>query len=587
MLLEVTPKTGNREGNGKGEKELSNLVSCLNTLSIEEQPSKEVKQLEYDIAKVSLIDEKDDNNIKEEVETSKKEILPETPEKVASDDEKESKRNEEEPERKEAEKEETEKVSDEKDTEVTSSQDAEKDDKVITDSTESEKEKDSKEEKEAEETSSKDVSDSDNESSSDNTAPNESAPLVKEKKEKFLRRGFGAGTQNEQHYSYSMYQTNYGNFQCEPPAVAPISYASQLTMSPQQAMSPGYSNMPVSPVPGYTESMYMQNGDGYFDNGMSSFLGSPALGVDPYWIPDTPPSPVRDDSDLLGLITSQSLLGNTTGDGMEDDLDLLGLITSQSPSIGHSAGDVLEAIARVESHPTGSVPPEKLIPLKTQLFGVLDKLVPGDLSSLLSGSNVECQVDSEHNGNLQSCLMDYPNILSPPAEDDLAENSAEMEIRSHLDEAQYRKTLMRMAVITNEALTEKDSEGDNPCLVVACKDESSPRFYENLVAMVERARAIDVCCEKPVSREKRCVVCGNTNQSTFYSPFAMRNNEGDTMLSSVIRAQQPQLVINYICENICHRQSDVKLIFGGQNAEFYHSLTPRYPILSRFLSFGF
>ena len=62
-------------------------------------------------------------------------------------------------------------------------------------------------------------------------------------------------------------------------------------------------------------------------------------------------------------------------------------------------------------------------------------------------------------------------------------------------------------------------------MIVACEDLSKPTYMENLVAIEERQRGIDICCDLYVKPGSRCNNCGNDNVTSFYSTLAMKNND--------------------------------------------------------------
>ncbi|KAK7068986.1 hypothetical protein SK128_012031 [Halocaridina rubra] len=532
MLLEKKSSSEAESGSYVEDVNLGNLVSSLNTLSLDVSPQKDVVNLECVLSKVTLHDSKHILEPEVEKDISKCEELTKKKEnkcqekKLVSLDEKVPLEEEEDTEGREIA--EVPKQSKSEETESTSSEGEEtlslnvnlvdsKDKNVEQDENKEIKEEGKNEEE-------KDVSDSNNESSSDEAT----APLATKKKgKKLLSRGFGTGEQTDQHYQYGRYPPGYTNFQCGQPAVAPIAYASQPIMSPQHAMSPGYSNMAMSPIPGYTEPSFnaVQSGNGFID-GMCPVLGSSSIGFDPDWTPETPPSPNRGENDFI--IPQGFSLADATSQFPTQDLDEI-----LPKACNFSNGDVpqnelipildelldagnFQSLGSSVTFPNGGAPEDKLL-LEQIIFNENPQM-----QNLMLGRNADWQNESDVMSPGQDCYR-YP--LSPPTEEDSQGISAEVMVMQKLDEELYGKARKRIARIKDEDLTAKDDDGDNPCVVVACQDDNVPRFYENLVAMVERACSIDICCEKPVSKEKGCTSCGNNDRSTFYTPFSMVNNE--------------------------------------------------------------
>lgn len=65
----------------------------------------------------------------------------------------------------------------------------------------------------------------------------------------------------------------------------------------------------------------------------------------------------------------------------------------------------------------------------------------------------------------------------------------------------------------------------SPPMIIACDDIRSQSYYENLVAVTERQKYINICCDVPVNKvHRRCSSCLSNDLTSFYSSLAMKNN---------------------------------------------------------------
>ncbi|XP_068215983.1 uncharacterized protein [Palaemon carinicauda] len=456
--------------------------------------------------------------------------------------------------------------------------------------------------------------------SSGDSPPEEAAPTGK----KLLPRGLGAGTSDQQ-YPYPYLQEF--EFSCGDVPSVPTGPFSQ-TMSPQYAMSPTYMGMAVSPMSGYNEPSLLSP-----MNGMSSMDGMCNINFSQYMLPESPNS-MQDDCDLgqsspltldmemhsspfpspevVSEVIAKVLNSpNTTVpedkvlpirkslekslEGvMPDNCDLGQPSPLTRETHFPSPEDVLEvmeqlheeAIAKVLNSPNTTVPEDKVLPIAKSLEESLEGVMPDYSCDSCDDVNIATYFENGVQNGID--FFNYPPAEpTPPLLDfDISGREAGKEIHKFLNEKLYEKASKKMAKISNEELTQKDKEGDNPCMVVACQQEDSDRFRENLCAMVNRAKTIKMCCEHPINNKtpiKRCMICGNSNEQTFYSPFAMVNNQGDTLLSSVLKVNHSQLVVNFICETIYQNPSDIERIFNHQTLDFYRHFKQSYPVLGVFI----
>lgn len=561
MLLDATTKT---DGGPQEDQGLSGLESSLESLSVYDRKG-ELSELESAISKVSLKESDEHASGNEEAETESKEQT--SPSEVVNATTKEKKAEtvpdihsdrtddiaSHSSEKDDAAYEsETEKEEDNEKEDTLTSEKKEKkslDDTQTTDADSAvEDAKDKKEKKgdkkSEEEGTKKSI---EKKKTTDDGPAEEAAPSGK----KLLPRGLGAGTQSDQQYPYP-YSQGF-DFSCpDTPNVPSVPFPQ--AMSPQYAMSPTYMGMAVSPMSGYIESSVHSP-----LNGMSNVDRICGINLSPYMIPESPSS-MQDESEFV----QPSPL-------MPDSESLLS-------SHFHSPEDILEAIAKVENSPNTIVPEESVVPIRRKLEESLEGLMHLDATYL----------ENDIVQNSSSDFFSYQPTEPIPSviELDLSRREAELELHQCLDKQLFDKASKKMAKISNEELTKKDKEGDTPCMVVACQQEDSDRFRENLCAMVNRAKTIRMCCEYPINNRtpiKMCMNCGNSDEQTFYSPFAMVNNEGDTLLSSVLKVGHSQQVVNFICETIFQNHADIDRIFNQQKIEFYQFFKQSYPVLGVFL----
>ncbi|XP_064098009.1 histone-lysine N-methyltransferase SETD1B-like isoform X2 [Macrobrachium nipponense] len=568
MLLDATTKI---DGGPQEDQGLSGLESPLESLSVYDRKG-ELSELESAISKVSLQESDEHASDNEEAETEGKDqtslsevVNATTKEKksesvpdihsdrtddVASDSsEKDDAGYESETEKEKDNDEEdslTSEKKEKKSLDETKTNDADRD---IEDATER---KEKKGDKESEEEDTK--KSTEKKKTTDNGTAEEPAPSGK----KLLPRGLGAGTlSSDQQYPYPLQGFDFLLADAPNVPSGPFTQA----MSPQYAMSPTYMGMAVSPMSGYNESSVHSP-----LNGMSNVDGMSGINLSPYMIPESPNS-MQDENEFVQLSPQMP------------DSPILS-------SHFHSTDDVLEAIAKVENNPNTPVPTlAQLLPIRRRLEESLEGFMHPDVNQDVNNATYL------ENQNLQNSSNDFfnfrPTEPTPPMTDfDLSRREAELEIHQCLDRQLFDKASKKMAKISNEELTKKDTEGDTPCMVVACQQEDSDRFRENLCAMVNRAKTIRMCCEYPINNRtpiKMCMICGKSDEQMFYSPFAMVNNEGDTLLSSILKVGHSQQVVNFICETIFQNPADINRIFSQEKIEFYQFFKQSYPVLGVFL----
>ncbi|XP_042211258.1 uncharacterized protein LOC121858716 isoform X7 [Homarus americanus] len=173
-----------------------------------------------------------------------------------------------------------------------------------------------------------------------------------------------------------------------------------------------------------------------------------------------------------------------------------------------------------------------------------------------------------------------------------SDNSWKMEF----DRQQLLQARKMVASKTNEGVVRKDEDGDTPSMIMACRPVDQDGYTENLMALIERQEDILLCCDEVVNRTTgQCTKCGNSNQDTFYTSLSIKNVQGDSILSSVIKIKHPVSVINYVFKKIESRRSDYIRIFGSPDYKykninpilespdllFYHKYKNMYPILER------
>ena len=61
-------------------------------------------------------------------------------------------------------------------------------------------------------------------------------------------------------------------------------------------------------------------------------------------------------------------------------------------------------------------------------------------------------------------------------------------------------------------------------MIIVSKSSKSKAFYENLYALQERLKQIDLCCGRVISGKEGCSICGLSSPLYLYSPLALKNN---------------------------------------------------------------
>ncbi|XP_042867627.1 uncharacterized protein LOC122250320 [Penaeus japonicus] len=451
-----------------------------------------------------------------------------------------------------------------------------------------------------EETASEAEDESEDEESSDE---NYSEVVILSRKKTSDKRGpcvRGPGVQSMQScmiytgqpFGLDNYDVSANSYNFQPVQHIPQGYVPYK--SPLYASSPGYTD---NCLPDQTDTRYIMDSPPYQPNmspassAIETFLPSPVSSGGYYQnefdvtspgqgisqgyfeLPDTPKSQ-WDESELTQMPVS--FVGQTSEFGQlqenqhfmsepKKDMDLM--------------GSLLEIIHRDRNNPQSShVPGENLVEIIKDLRSCELAGMP-NFSNF--GNNLEemLEVASHLNNTVQvsdNSVPHYQNLF--------ASRSAEKEIKEHLDQHKLKSARMRVAVITNEDLVQKDVEGDTPPMIVACTDVKSLSYYENLVAVIERQQYINVCCDQPVNKvSKSCSNCLSNNHTSFYSSLAMKNNSGDTILNCVIKLKYPEKVINYICENLMDRSADILRVFDSTSISYYVKHTEEYPVLKQMI----
>ncbi|XP_069982564.1 uncharacterized protein [Penaeus vannamei] len=387
--------------------------------------------------------------------------------------------------------------------------------------------------------------------------------------------------------SYDVSANNY-NF---PPVQQQMCSPGYVTYkSPLHASSPGYQDncLPDQTDTGYImdSPLYQPNmspassaletflpspmsSGSYYQNEMSG--ASPGYGMNQncYEFPDTPNS-LRDDSEAVQMLPTATRQASDYGQILENQSFV------SEPRKDVDIGSILEAIYRVENKPQSSpIPVEDLVEITKNLRSCELAGVP-NFSNF--GDDLEEILEvAPRLHNVEDIIRYYQNLF--------ALSSAEREIKEHLNQNKLRDARMKVATITNEDLVLKDVEGDTPPMIIACDDIRSQSYYENLVAVTERQKYINICCDVPVNKvHRRCSSCLSNDLTSFYSSLAMKNNSGDTLLTCVIKLKYPEKVIMYICENLMARSADIQRVFDRESVtSFYLRHTGEYPVLKQML----
>ncbi|XP_047500726.1 uncharacterized protein LOC125046789 [Penaeus chinensis] len=358
--------------------------------------------------------------------------------------------------------------------------------------------------------------------------------------------------------------------------------------SPLYASSPGYQD---NCLPDQTDTGYIMDSPLYQPNmspassALETYLPSPMLsgsyyqneisgaspghGMTCYEFPDTPNS-LRDDSEAVQMPPSATRQASDYGQVLENQSFV------SEPRKEMDIGSILEAIYRVENKPRSSpIPVEDLVEITKNLRSC-------EVAGIPNFSNSED--DLEKMLEVAPCLQNIEDIIRY-YQHVFASSSAEKDIKEHLDQNKLRDARIKAATITNENLVLKDIEGDTPPMIIACDDIKSPSYYENLVAVIERQKYINICCDVPVNKvHRRCSSCLSNDLTSFYSSLAMKNNKGDTLLTCVIKLKYPEKVVMYICENLMARSADILRVFNSESVtSFYVRYTGEYPVLKQML----
>ena len=59
-------------------------------------------------------------------------------------------------------------------------------------------------------------------------------------------------------------------------------------------------------------------------------------------------------------------------------------------------------------------------------------------------------------------------------------------------------------------------------MIIVAKPCTSNGFYENIYALQERLKQIEMCCGQVIN-DVTCPTCGNSDSNYFYSPLSLKN----------------------------------------------------------------
>nr|XP_053648165.1 uncharacterized protein LOC128699442 isoform X3 [Cherax quadricarinatus] len=487
---------------------------------------------------------------------------------------------------------------------------------------EAKKDKDKKEEDDYNRDKSKVEKEEEEEDHSDDENPADDdceLPKVNEKPFRLVRRGPGINVQQNAYY-------HVGH---EAPSAFPESQLWNFTagapssglLTPQHAQSPGYSG--VSPMhggvtdyihqhvqcqapqaisPGYPDMspthgvlpdnfQYNMVPDRTLEAPMSMITHPAALDECSYNMPTYLPPASDVDGNYYGSLTGSFIIPDSPPISSPDENENYQHgFGSSPPSPDQDINYLLEAIYEVMNNKeTTIVPPQELENIIRHLTDEIE--VPAtNISQMRRGTSQTLNYSSEPSPPMFNSFqtlepgIEYDNIPASHSQGLVLREMPDTEWKMVPDPRRLREARRQMARITNEELVKKDEDGDTLFIVLACQKLETENYTELLIAVLERLEGINLCCDRVINRvTKRCDECGNADQSRFYSPLGMKNHEGDSILSSVVKMKHPVTVINYIIEKISHSPSDVQRIFDNSSIDIYYCSQIYYPNLSRFL----
>lgn len=610
------------------------LVSSMDRLSLQYPENLGLREVERHLARVALHDQDSDDTSSEHQTDEEGETGREKDVNDKLNEEKDEVKvevQEDEEEVKEEVKEEVQedeiKKEMEKDKKVTKEE--QKDEKEVKKEVVKDEEEVEKEEQDDEEEVKKEEQEEDHSDDENPTDEDEGASSGAKKTSKLLRRGWGPSDdttpylrvqQDDALYNYGVYDTapghmyNYSHNDVVAPAsnglITQYEQSPQYglpphngQLSPQYGQSPGYPDM--SPVHrGATDpSMYnmlptLQHGQPPYYPDMSpvhsegmggmNYSLPPVSGVDgcyygysengsPYIIPESPPISSPDENENYQYQGLQS-----SPPSPEQDLD-------QFPSVDqHNLDQVLEVVHQVvNNNEISSAPPSAIEMIIMKLTDEIGTPATDLTQEMRTAATNEWSYNEEPSQPvLDSCLPLQPTVdccnVSPYHEQGVVEQTPDTKWKMTQNPRRQLEARRILARRTNEELIAKDADGDTPIMILACRNVNDDGYAESLVAIVDRVEGINVCCDMVVNKTGRCNNCGNTAPVKFYSPLSMKNNEGDTVLSSVVKMRHPVSVINYIVEKISHHPNDLRRIFDRSSLNFYFEYRHLYPALAQF-----
>ncbi|XP_076065346.1 uncharacterized protein LOC143039325 isoform X7 [Oratosquilla oratoria] len=169
-----------------------------------------------------------------------------------------------------------------------------------------------------------------------------------------------------------------------------------------------------------------------------------------------------------------------------------------------------------------------------------------------------------------------PKILSIP----------QQEMQRHMCKTsleQICRKMTTMGIDNTRALYHVESDGETCLTRILKRHSDSDNFYENIYALQEILKRIQMCCDTRVDRQQ-CSKCGQRNPEEFYTPLSVCNMEGKCGLTIAVEKNHPPEVVNYLCSGIEECRKDLQRAFNQQARQiFAHNITS-YPVFGRFLS---